>query len=118
MCILPRVEDAVIPIEKFTKYALHPQNSKGKHVAFERALGYTLDNVDLLIANIKSNLKKHPAERKGSNLFGDLYAVLMPLTGANGKTANVLTAWLDDRRTGEMRLTSAYIKKRKGDEND
>jgi len=39
----------------------------------------------------------------------------MVLTGVNGKSANVMTAWLDDKITGKMRLTSAYVKKRKVD---
>jgi len=113
--MLPRADEVVIPIEKFTKYALDPINSKGKHIAFERALGYNLDNAELLIANIKENLPAHPAIHKGQNRFGELYSVLMTLlVGANGKVANVLTSWIDDTQTGEMRLTSAYIKKRKG----
>jgi|GEM_PF-3741955 len=29
----------------------------------------------------------------------------------------VSTSWIDDNKTGEMRLTSAYVKKRKGEES-
>ena len=45
MYVLPKANEAVIPLEKFVHYVLSPKNSKGKHVAFERALGYNLDNV-------------------------------------------------------------------------
>jgi hypothetical protein len=119
MCdgVLPRWEDAVIPIEKFTKYALDPKNSKGKHVAFQRALGYNLTNADMLVENIRQNVALFPAVCSGSNQFGNIYVVLMRLSGPNGKTANVITAWLDDNDTGEIRLVSAYVKKRKDDEN-
>jgi hypothetical protein len=40
------------------------------------------------------------------------------LVGENGKTADVMTAWIDDIQTGEMRLTSAYVKKRKDGKHD
>ena len=112
--VLPKFDEAVIPVEKFLNYALDPITSRGKSVAFRDALGYTKANVELLIVSIKNNLKCFPAISKGDNGYGETYTVLMELEGINGKTANVTTAWLDDLKTGKMRLTSAYIKKRKG----
>ena len=112
--MLPKADKVVIPAEKFINYALNPIKSRGKAVAFSEALGYTKDNADLLMLNIRQNLKKFPAENKGDKGYGETYAVLMELMGVNGKTANVMTEWLDDNKTGKMRLTSAYIKKRKG----
>jgi len=41
----------------------------------------------------------------------------MVLQGVNGKSARVITAWIDDKTNGQMRLTSLYVKKRKVDEN-
>ena len=113
MNVLPKTDEAVIPIEKFTSYVLDPIKSGGKWIAFREALGYTKNNADLLMANIEQNLKKFPAESKGDKGYGETYSVLMELTGVNGKTANVMTAWLDDRKTGKMRLISVYVKKRK-----
>ena len=118
MNILPKASEAFIPIEKFTKYVLDPKNSKGKHVAFEKALGYNLGNANMLIDNIKANLSNFPAIKQGDKGFGETYSVLMTLTGANGKKAKVLTAWIDDNQSKVMRLTSAYIKNRKVDEHD
>ena len=37
------------------------------------------------------------------------YEVIMDITGPNGKTAKVLTAWIDDRNNGEMRLTTIHV---------
>ena len=111
--VLPKADEVVVPIEKFTRYALDPINSRGKWVTFQEALGYNKDNADLLVANIRQNVKNFPATVKGDKGYGETYAVLMKLTGANGKTANVMTAWLDDKESGQMRLTSAYVKKRK-----
>jgi len=111
--ILPKADEVVIPIEKFTKYALNAMNSEGKSDAFELALGYNLSNVADLIGNIKMNLKNFPAKHQGNKGFGEIYSVLMVLVGANGKSAHVMTAWIDDAKTDEMRLTSAYVKKRR-----
>ena len=118
MEILPRADEVIIPIEKFIKYALDPINSRGKWVAFEEALGYNLGNANVLVENIRQNIKYFNAVSKGDKGYGGTYAVLMELTGINGKTANVMTAWLDEKETGIIRLTSAYVKKRKDDNND
>ena len=47
--ILPRADRAVIPVEKFTKYALNPEKQPNKAIAFELALGYNKENVSKLI---------------------------------------------------------------------
>lgn len=47
--------------------------------------------------------------------------VLITLIGENKKIANVKTAWIIDKETGETRLTSAYVTSKewkKGKEND
>ena len=46
---------------------------------------------------------------KGDKGWGILYEVIMDIHGANGKTAKVLTAWIDDKKTGEMRLTTVHV---------
>jgi len=56
-------------------------------------------------------LANFPAKHKGNKGYGEIYEVLMNLTGENGKTAKVLTGWLDDVSNGETRLTSAYVDK-------
>jgi hypothetical protein len=109
MNILPRANNAVIPCEKFTKYALNPCGDRNKAVAFELALGYNIDNADKLIANIRANLDKFPAVKKGNKGFGEIYEVVMKITGENGKTAKVLTGWVDDVANGEIRLITAHI---------
>ena len=113
MEILPKADDVVIPIEKFTHYILNAKNSNGKHVAFERALGYSLRNYSDLIENIRHNIKNFPAKTHPDKGHGTRYSIEMTLRGANGKTARVITAWINDNKTNQMRLTSAYVKKSK-----
>jgi len=73
-----------------------------------------LSNCARLIANIRQNISNFPATMKTDKGHGVRFSVDMELTGDNGRKARVITAWIDDNKTGEMRLTSAYVKARKG----
>ena len=63
---LPRYKNAVIPKAKFTQYALNPDKDPNKAKAFEKALGYTIDNADDLIEQINKNLPNYEAVEKGN----------------------------------------------------
>ena len=114
MDVLPRADEAIIPIEKFINYALNPEKDSDKAQAFRLALGYKIYNADKLIQNIRDNIKKFKCTEKADLGHGKRYEVIMRLQGENGKTADVLTAWIDDKSNGEMRLINAYVDKRKG----
>ena len=62
MDVLPNTDRIVVPVEKFTKYALNPVKDPDKSTAFQLALGYNLFNVKSLIANIEANVDKFPAK--------------------------------------------------------
>lgn len=102
---------ARMPEEKFTKYALDPSNAPDKAKAFETALGYTSENVNDLIKNIEDHIDESKFVEKGDKGHGMCYEYVMKLKGANGKEANVMTAWIDDN--GEKRMTSVYVTKKK-----
>lgn len=106
---LPRYQEAVIPKEKFTQYALNPDKDLDKARAFKNALGYDLDNANDLIEQINAKLPEYEAVSKGDRGWGMTYEVIMDITGPNGKTAKVLTAWIDDKNNGEMRLTTVHV---------
>lgn len=106
---LPKYEKSVIPRNKFTEYALNPAKDPDKAKAFKLALGYTIENADHLIEQIRSNLPLYKAVEKGDRGYGMTYEVIMDITGPNGKTAKVLTAWIDDQSKGEMRLTTIHV---------
>ena len=113
MDILPNADKAVIPIQKFTKYALDPLKEPNKAIAFAKALGYNKNNAVELVSNILKNLPLFKAAEKGDKGFGMQYEVILNLLGANNKYANVLTGWIVDNQTKETRLTSAYVTKKK-----
>ena len=118
--LLPNYQEAVIPQEKFTKYALDKNNPRGKDkaIAFEKALGYNLSNSEKLIENIRNNISNFNAVEKPDKGYGKVYEIIMKLTGENGKIANVKTGWLIDKETGETRLTSAYVTSKKWKEGN
>lgn len=100
-----------IPMQKFVGYALNPQNAPDKARVFKSALGYDISNADALIQNIITHADETKFTEKGDSGYGMRYEYIMELTGANGKQANVLTAWI--RQNGKLRLTSVYVTKRR-----
>lgn len=108
--VLPNVDKAIIPEAKFTKYALNKEHPKGKDkaIVFESALGFTQNNADELIKIIRKQVPTNEAIKTKSDAYGDRYKVYMDVTGPNGNTTTILTAWLV--ANGETRLTSAYVK--------
>ncbi|RHT38355.1 hypothetical protein DW790_05740 [Firmicutes bacterium AM31-12AC] len=98
--------------EKFTQYALNPNKAPDKAHAFEEALGYTLDNYKDLMANISDNFDSRKLEEKGDDVYGMRYQQVMNLNGPNGKTANVCTAWIQEKNGTSVKLTSAYVTKK------
>ena len=111
MDILPNADKAVIPMEKFTQYVLNQAHETGKHKAFvfAQVLGYNVNNTNKLIANIKNNIDKFPAVRKGRSQHGERYEITMQLTGENARTAPVVTGWIIDNDSDIPRLVSAYV---------
>ncbi len=101
----------IIPVNKLTAYALDCDKDPNKAKAFESALGYTQKNANDLIANIMEHVSEENLIERGDKGHGMRYESIIPLTGANGKIANVLTAWIRDE--DHLRLTSVYVTRRK-----
>ena len=92
-------ERAVIEDSKFMGYALNPHSERGQHKArvFAQALGFNLSNWELLKRAILEALPARPARLTSETAFGKKYEVVIPITGPNGRTADVLTIWQFDR---------------------
>ena len=120
MSALPNCERAFIEDDKLLEYALSPRSERGQHKArvFESALGFNLSNWQELRQVVLSALPKQEATLTGENVFGRKYQVLLPITGPNGRIADVLTVWQFDRLAdGTLadapRLVTIYIPERK-----
>lgn len=116
---LPNYKSAVIPREKLTNYALNKNHPKGKDkaIAFEKYLGYNIENADMLLNEIKVGLTRNVSTERPSTQYGRPFEVRMEIVGANGKRANIKTGWIIDNGEENPRLTSAYIY-RKGGKNE
>ena len=100
-----------LPMGKFTQYALNPEKQLDKAYAFKSALGYDLSNVDELIENILKHADTSKFVSKGDGGYGKKYEYVISLKGPNGRTANVLTAWIEE--DGKLRMTTVYVTERK-----
>lgn len=111
--LLPNADKVDIPEAKIKSYALNKNHPSGrdKAIAFEKALGYNLNNADDLIKNVKDNVSKYKAVFKGESQFGKKYEVVMNIKGPNGKTAKVLTGWIIAPDSDMPRLTTIHVDK-------
>lgn len=102
---------AKVPDEKLTRYALNPNHpiGKAKADAFRESLGYTQENYEDLKAKILECFNENELVYKQEDKYGKRYEQIMKITGPNGKTANVLTAWIKEDDDSEPRLTSVYV---------
>ena len=87
---------AKIPDEKLTEYALNFEHPTGKEKAkaFKEALGYTKESYTDLKTKILDSFDEKELVYKREDKYGKRYEQIMQITGPNGKTANVLTAWI------------------------
>ena len=96
---LPNYDRALIEDSKLVDYALNPQSERGQHKArvFARALGFALSNWQQCKQAILAALPEQPATLTGETVFGKKYEVVLPITGPNGRTVDVITIWQFDR---------------------
>lgn len=116
MNTLPNYEFAVIEDSKLVGYALNPQKERGQHKArvFESALGFNVTNWQQLKYSILRGLSTSAAIKLSETVFGSKYQVVLPITGVNGRTVDVMTVWQFDRLpdgslNSVARLITVYV---------
>lgn len=103
---------AQIDARKFTEYVLNPLSEDGQHKArvFQSALGYTRENYQELIAQIRTGILSKPAIKGTLDGYGERYTVDVMVTGPKGQ-AIVRTGWIFEPGNEVPRLTTAFVKK-------
>jgi hypothetical protein len=93
---LPNYKSAEIPGEKIEGYVLNSSHPVGKNkaIVFESALGLNQSDWEMLSRAILDELAYHEAVLGRNDVYGQRYNVTLPITGPNGKTVDVLTAWI------------------------
>jgi hypothetical protein len=90
---------AVIATDKLTRYLLVPQ-ARGDKSAFLAGAGYTINNADQLLRDLREQILPLDATALESNKFGQYFEVRGRLTGPNGVVLAVRTIWMTEHLSG------------------
>ena len=106
------VERVQIDHRKLTAYALNPYNERGKHKAhvFKQSLGYTQDNYEGLLAQIKAQALSAEAIIHSHDAHGQRIRVDLEIEGTAGQRAIVRTGWLIPPGSDEAQLVTLYVR--------
>jgi hypothetical protein len=95
--------DARIPPEKLTRYLLVPLARADKS-AFLASAGYTLENPERLLQDLRSQLLPLDATPAGTNQFGEYYEIRGTLRGPSGVALRLKTIWMREHLSGATRF--------------
>jgi hypothetical protein len=111
---LPNNQNAIVPPNKLLKYSLDQTHPRGKHkaIVFQRALGFEQSNWELLRDSILAELPYYEAQPTITDAYGKRYKVIMPVTGPNGSTRDIVVTWIVKAGTDYPSLDSTWVKKR------
>ncbi len=95
--------DTIIAREKLTRYLLVRQ-ARGDKSAFLAQAGYTLENADKLLDDLRTQLLQLDATPLHSTAFGKFYEIRGTLTGPIGVTLNVRSIWMEEKLSGATKF--------------
>ena len=97
--------DAYIDPRKITDYLLKPLEDSDKSAFLARA-GYTEENPEHLLSDIREQLLPLEAVDLGPFTFGRKYGIAGRLKGPSGVTLRVKTIWAIVASTGQTRFVT------------
>lgn len=108
---LPNFQTAEIPRQKLINYSLDPLHKEGQHKAlvFKAALDFDQSNWEELARAIRAELPYYPAVTGSEGIWGKKYEVILPITGKNERTVNVLTVWIIRLETNFPTFVTALV---------
>ncbi len=103
---------AIIDPRKLTGYALNPIHPVGGHKAkvFESALGFTTNNADDLLVQLRQGVMSNTAQVGKVDRFGTRYTVDIPVTGPSGSGV-VRTGWIYKGSSDTPELATLFVRK-------
>jgi SPP1 gp7 family putative phage head morphogenesis protein len=108
---LPNVDLAVYNDDKALNYSLNLDSldpkARGHAKGFWDFLGMTKQDAPGLKKQVMAQLAHIEAERGKSNTFGERFQVYVPVTGPNGRTIDVLTAWIYEKGKHRTKVKTA-----------
>jgi hypothetical protein len=109
MKLLP---DAEIPLAKLSHYLLVPRTRADKSKFLVRA-GYTIDNAQRLLGDIRTQILPLDATPAGTTKFGDFFEIRATLHGPNDVSLRVKTIWIREHLSGSTRFVTLLPDKSK-----
>jgi SPP1 gp7 family putative phage head morphogenesis protein len=121
---LLNADQAIIDVPgKLAGYSLNPEHERGGHKAkvIKAALGLGPEHADMVAAQIRARLPLlDEIRQKGADERGVRFNVYIPIKGVNGRSIDVLSAWIYDIEEDSPgviktrpRLTTFYIDDKK-----
>jgi len=105
-------DNTIIAADKFTRYLLVPQ-ARGDKSAFLAGAGYTLENVDQLLHDLRAQILPLDATPLESGKFGQYYEIRGTLSGPKGVTRVVRTIWMTEHLSGITKFVTLVPDKRR-----
>jgi len=99
--------NTVIALRKFTEYLLRPRLEDDKS-RFLAMAGYSLENADRLISDIREQILPLDAELFDETEYGSKYLIRGVLAGPNGRVLRVLTVWMKENATNQTKFVTLY----------
>jgi len=104
--------ESEIPLSKLTDYLLVLQARADKS-AFLRRAGYTSENPERLLADIRSQILPLDATPAETNQFGEYFEIRASLRGPNGVILRIKTIWMREHLRGVTRFITLLPDKSK-----
>jgi hypothetical protein len=100
-------EDTAIARAKLHEYLLRHRDEDDKS-GFLALAGYTLNNADRLMHDIRTQPLPLDAEFFDRTEYGSKYRIRGTLTGPNGRVLRVLSIWMKEDAIGETRFVTPF----------
>ncbi len=97
--------NSIIAPEKATRYLLVPQ-ARGDKSAFLASAGYSMDDPDRLLADLREQVLPLDATPVDNDRFGQRLEIRAALRGPNGVTLAVRTIWMTEHLSGVTKFVT------------
>ena len=99
--------NTIIAATKLTQYLLRRRVEDDKS-QFLALAGYTLEDADRLMRDIREQLLPLEAEFHEETEYGPKYRIRGTLTGPNGRTLRVVTIWMKENATNQTKFVTLF----------
>ncbi len=99
--------DTIIATTKLDEYLLRHRDEDDKS-GFLALAGYTLENVDRLLNDLRTQLLPLDAEFFDQTEYGAKYQIRGTLTGPNGRVLPIVSIWMKEDATGKAKFVILF----------